>query len=170
MNVPTLVVVTGRPAAGKTTLAHARARTIRCPALCRDEFKQGLLHTFPRAAVPDEHRHLNRQVYSAFFGAIELLLQNGITLVAEAAFQHKLWQPKLEPLQAIAQIRLIVCSIEPTLAWTRYIERSLSDPEREAYHPHSSIHVSATDTGLPISDYEPPHLADVPLLSVNTSD
>ena len=44
IELPTLIVVTGRPGSGKTTLAHALAREIRCPAICRDEIKEGLAH------------------------------------------------------------------------------------------------------------------------------
>ena len=161
MNVPKLIVVTGRPGSGKTTLSHALARSIRCPTLCRDEFKEGLVHTFGERPTPDEHMRLNRQVYDTYFRAVELLLRDGITLVAEAAFLHKLWVPKLQPLQDIAQIRLIVCSIDPILARTRFIQRNVSDPERESYHGSGVIQ--------PDSVYEPPQLA-VPVLTVDTSD
>ncbi|WP_433685874.1 zeta toxin family protein [Nocardia sp. CA-119907] len=33
--LPTLVVVSGSPGAGKTTLAHALATRVGCPAICR---------------------------------------------------------------------------------------------------------------------------------------
>lgn len=160
MNAPLLIVVTGRPASGKTTLAHSLARAIRCPVLSRDELKEGLIQTLRAPATPADHARLNRQVYDTFFQAIELILRNGITLVAEAAFQHRLWQPKLEPLQTIAHIRLIVCSIDPVLARTRFIQRGLSDREREAYH----------EGGVTQPMYDPPQLAAAPLLTVDTSD
>ena len=44
MSLPTLIVVSGPPRAGTTTLAHAIAQAIPCPAVCRDEIKEGMVH------------------------------------------------------------------------------------------------------------------------------
>ena len=41
------VVVSGPPGAGKTTLAHVIAKEISCPAICRDEVKEGMAHGQP---------------------------------------------------------------------------------------------------------------------------
>jgi predicted kinase len=165
---PLLIVVTGRPGAGKTTLAHTLARSIRCPALCRDEFKEGLVTT-----VHSSHAVLgtdaNRRVYETFFEAVELLLANSITLVIEAAFQHTLWAPKLEPLVEMARIRLVICAIDPTVARARMIQRSVADVERERYHGDWAVQAARAGIEVPISSYEPPRLA-VPTLTVDTAD
>jgi predicted kinase len=152
-----LVVVTGRPGSGKTTLAHALARAIRCPAICRDEIKEGFVATTGHAGEGGDE--IARQVYQVFFETIELLLRRQITLVAEAAFQHKVWAPKLEPLRDTARIRIVLCDIDPKLAQSRRHERGSADPDRKRFHP---------DVTLP-ADYDPPHL-DVPTLKVDTSD
>ncbi len=165
MTVPHLIVVTGRPGAGKTTLAHTLARMIRCPALIRDELKEGFVmtgHDLPQTQA-------NGLVYDTFFQAIDLLLRNGITVVAEAAFQHRLWQPKLEPLEAIARIRIVVCSIDPAVAHARFMQRGQLDPEREQYHGDWAVRATTAGQELPINTYDPPHLA-VPTLTVDTSD
>src|SRR4051812_24957602 len=113
---PSLIIVTGRPGSGKTTLAHALARAIRCPAICRDEIKEGVVNSIAAATAPSVD-DLQRRANVAFFKTIEALLQHGVTLIAEAAFQHKLWAPRLEPLLTLAtSTTLIVCTVEPELA------------------------------------------------------
>ena len=42
-----LVVVSGPMGSGKTTLAHRLAGSVGCPAICRDEIKEGMVHTAP---------------------------------------------------------------------------------------------------------------------------
>ena len=155
MPTPRLIVVTGRPGSGKTTLAHALAREIRCPAICRDEIKEGVINTTEDAKAPDDD--IPRRVYDAFFDVVKLLLERNVTLVAEAAFQHKLWAPKLEPLRSIADVRIVVCSIDPQLARARRDAREFADAERARFHP------AWTD-----DEYDPPRF-DVPTLTVNTS-
>ena len=55
VTLPILVVVSGPAGTGKTTLAHRLAAAIGCPAICRDEIKEGMvLHRSvrPTAAQP----------------------------------------------------------------------------------------------------------------------
>jgi len=164
---PSLIVVTGRPGSGKTTLAHALAPAIRCPLISRDEIKEGLVRTTGHAGNPGED--IARKAYDVFFDTLSLLLSRQVTVIAEAAFQHKLWAPKLEPLREIARIRIIVCSIAPDVARARRIKRHLEDPARARFHPDPAA-LAAPEASEPQSDeYDAPHL-DVPTLAVDTSD
>ena len=168
MNKPLLIVVTGRPGSGKTTLAHALAREIRCPAFCRDEFKEGFVNTMNGShdALGDD---VNRGIYETFFQAVELMVSKGISLVVEAAFQHKLWAPKLEPLLDLTRMSLVICAVDPPIARARFIERGLADPMRERFHGDRAVHAAKEGIRLPIGDYNPPRLS-APTLCVDTTD
>jgi hypothetical protein len=87
MSVPMLVVVSGPPGSGKTTLAHALAGAIGCPAICRDEIKEGMVHAAAPGFVPATDDVLSQRTYTVFFEVLELLLRAGTTVVAEAAFK-----------------------------------------------------------------------------------
>lgn len=164
---PSLTLITGRPGAGKTTLARALAAAVRCPLLCRDEVKEGLVNSLPAGAVVDDE--IQRRANDAFFDALKLLLRRGVTLVAEAAFQHHVWAPRLESLQKLASLRIIVCSVDPTIARSRHIDRGLADPQREHFHGDAVAAAAREGRALPIGEYVPPNL-DVPTLVVDTTD
>jgi predicted kinase len=167
MSRPTLIVVTGPPGSGKTTLAHALARAVRCPAICRDEIKEGIVNTAGRLGAPGDQ--IGRDVYNAFFDTVKLLLERGVTLIAEAAFQHKLWALGLEPLRQIAHVRIIVCSIDPHLARKRHIERGVADPDRRRFHQDDWLQAAWEKQEIAVDDYDPPRLDGVPTLSVGTT-
>ena len=156
-----LVIIAGRPGSGKTTLARILAAGIRCPLISRDEIKEGYINT-----VNKEHAKItkeeNIQIYETFFNTIELLLDNNITIIAEAAYQHKLWQPKFEVLREKSDIKIIVCKTDPDLAYNRFLERKNKDAQREYFHGDAA---AADEYVL----YEAPQFP-VPLLEVDTTN
>ncbi len=163
MNKPLLIVVTGRPASGKTSLAHLLAKEIKCPLLSRDELKEGYINTTRR-----HHHQLNekvaRDIYETFFQAIGLLISKNISIIVEAAFQHKLWEPKLTPFLNKTEMRIIVCKIPLELAKERFYKRILDQPGRKKFHGEEAN----KKTSLLSDSYETIHLP-VPTLEVDTT-
>ena len=166
---PTLIVVSGPSGAGKTTLAHELARSLGCPAICRDEIKEGMVHATPgyRPSPGDE---LSHRTLATFFDVLGLLLRAGVTVVAEAAFQDRLWRPGLEPLAGIASIRIVHCTVDAETARARIAGRLAGNPLRSAHDDRELLRALAErDAGAgPVEAFVPVSL-EVPTLRVDTS-
>jgi len=132
MSGPTLVVVSGPPGSGKTTLAHEVARAVGCPAICRDEIKEGMVHATP-GFVPAPSDELTMRTLPTFFGVLDVLLTAGVTTVAEAAFQDRVWRPHLEPLRHLTRIRVVHCVVPAEVALERTERRAAANPLRSAH-------------------------------------
>ena len=130
--MPTLVVVSGPVGAGKTTLAHRLARAVGCPAICRDEIKEGMAHASP-GFVPAPGDELTMRTLPVFFGVLELLLRAGVTTVADAAFQDHVWRPRLEPLRGLAHLRIVHCVVTHDVAFQRVLRRRQDSLVRRAH-------------------------------------
>jgi predicted kinase len=120
---------------GKTTLAHALASAVGCPAICRDEIKEGMVHALgdPTSFVPGPGDELTTKTLPVFFGVLEVLLEAGVTTVAEAAFQDHVWRPRLEPLLGLAQLRIVYCAVDADVAFGRALRRAQAHPPRRAH-------------------------------------
>src|SRR5215472_5432584 len=131
-SAPTLIVVGGPPGSGKTTLAHKIATEVGCPAICRDEIKEGMAHTAD-GFIAEPGDELTIRTLPVFFGTLGLLIRAGVTTVAEAAFQDRIWRLGLEPLIDVAEFRIVHCTVAADLAFRRSLRRVSHNPLRSAH-------------------------------------
>ncbi len=163
---PILVVISGPAGAGKTTLAHRLARRIGCPAICRDEIKEGMVHT-TGDFVPSPGDELTMRTLPTFFEVLRVLVAAGVTTVADAAFQDKVWRPHLQPLTRLADLRVIHCHVPAGTAYARIRRRQAENPTRRA-HVDTPLADPQVQTAAH-NGFDRVRL-DVPELEVDTSD
>ncbi|BCJ35457.1 hypothetical protein Athai_29600 [Actinocatenispora thailandica] len=166
MDRPTLVVVSGHPGSGKTTLAHRLAARLGCPAICRDEIKEGMVLGLPDYTAAEGDAY-TRRTFEVFFATLDLLSRNGVSLVAEAAFQDRLWRPNLAPLAGQARLRIVRCAVDGVVAGERIRRRAATDATRRAHTvPGALQRLSGPDP----FDWFVPVSMPVPTLDVDTTD
>ena len=169
MPSPTLVVVSGPPGSGKTTLAHALARLMPCPAVCRDELKEGMAHGLGADYQGGHGDPLTQRTLPLFFEVLHLLLAAGVSVVAEAAFQDRLWRPGLEPLAPLARLRIVRCNVDAALSFERAGQRATTRESHLRVHGDSTLGKGVEDWRQGFEAFE--HVAlPAPSLDVDTTE
>lgn len=135
--------------------------------MSRDELKEGYINTTGAKHNPSDNS-IDLHIYETFFKTLELLITKGISIIIEAAFQHKLWKPKLSDFSDKADIRIIICETDPDLAKTRFANRLMNDPGRKTFHGDDLIISSDQKNVSLIESYENVSM-DVPILHVGTA-
>lgn len=165
---PKCIIVTGRPGSGKNTLANKMARGLWMPLISRDEIKEGYVNTFglKHDELPPE---TNGRATDLFFEIVDHYLGAQISVVIEAAFQHKVWEPRMPRIIELASPFMIRCSVDDAVAAQRYLTRGLADETREYYHGDNMVvHYRKTGEILPYAEFTPPKF-DVPTIEVSTT-
>lgn len=164
---PKCIIVTGRAGAGKTTLSKELGKRLWMPVISRDEIKEGYVNTFGV-----KHDQLPKDtdliVTNFFFETVNSFLENNVSVIIEAAFQHKVWEPRLDRIAEIGNPFIIICSIDTDLAARRHLQRGLDNPQREFYHDDKrvSVYRETGNIGVP-KPYEEPDF-DVATIHVST--
>jgi predicted kinase len=164
---PKCIIITGRPGSGKSTLAKKLGERLGMPVISRDEIKEGYVNTYgvKHDQLPPE---ANRLVSDLFFGIVIQYLAGNISVVIEAAFQHKVWEPRMPMILELASPLIVLCSTDDTVAARRHLQRGLENPSREFYHGDKRIaHYRNTGEILPPDSYKAPKF-NVPTIQVST--
>lgn len=119
-----VVLVTGAPGSGKSTLGTQLAAALRVPFLARDDVRGGLL--FTAGAWTDELSRVpsGDEAVDVFLGTVEGLLARGVSCVVE--YVVRAHRPEdLDRITAAGDCVVIMASSDDPMA--RVVERNLSD-------------------------------------------
>ncbi|HEY1831334.1 MAG TPA: AAA family ATPase [Acidimicrobiales bacterium] len=165
--MPRLVLISGTPASGKTTLAHELGRILPCPVVSRDEIKEGLVHARD-SGTPSWGDPIADEAFALFYRVVTEYLRSDCSVVAEAAFFYDL-TGGAEALVRLSDACIVHCRVDVHVAQRRYTDRAESDPIRRISHPDDEL-VNAMEAGTFGWERYAPMEIGVPVLVVDTSD
>ncbi len=163
------MIVSGAPAAGKTTLAKCLAPQLGLVRLSKDELRETMGDWLPPKSM-QESRALGGAAYALCYRLAADILDRGGGVLLEAAFSRGAAEPSLLPLVARSRAVLIHLSAPSRLTDKRFRERFA----RGERHPAHLDAVTVAHQGLLFEDgwsrWERPLDLDVPTLVIDTSD
>jgi predicted kinase len=129
-SLPLLVVVTGAPATGKTTIAQSLSEAMGLPLVSKDAIKEELYDSLEDADPSDSHR-LGYAAIRLMFTWVRTMLEANVSLVLESNFHKTHSTDDLHALFAISNPVLVQCDAPNEEIIDRYVARS----EKGDRHP-----------------------------------
>ena len=164
MILPPLVLVSGMPATGKTTLvAHLRT-ALHLPLLAKDDVKESLSRVAGMPADRAESQALGARTMTALFELAGAFLDRGVGIVFECNFKRRLSDAELAPLLAVSRAVNVHCEVPFELVEARIRARAAG---RHGAH----FDVDAISESAPVT-WSLVHTLDlgIPRLVVDTTD
>ena len=165
---PSLVIVTGPPASGKTTLGRALARKLSMPFLYKDGIKETLFDTLGWSDRAWS-RKLGVATYALLFHLLEMELAAGRSLVVESNFDAERSGPSFLALRERYDFRPVqVCCVADGAV---LLERCRSRATSDERHPgHDDLgHIAELEPILLRGRLDPLPL-DGPIIEVDTTN
>lgn len=138
-----ILVITGLPGVGKTTLARLLARRYGLPLLAKDTIKEPLLDVL-EGAPPDRERSrlLSNASFAVLFGLAREQLSLGSSLILEGNFRKGEHERELDPQRlaggSLVCLAQVLCSVPEAERQHRLLARH-QDPSRHPGHRDAEL-------------------------------
>jgi predicted kinase len=144
----TVIVVTGLPATGKTTLARVLAERYGLPLICKDTIKEPLLDVLG-AASRIESRNLSDASFAVLFALARELLSLGWGVILEGNFRPGEHETALRQTGKGMELRIaqVLCCVGEPIRLERLRARR-GDPARHPGHRDADLAPNAPYTAL----------------------
>lgn len=168
MSVPLLVIVSGPPGAGKTTLSSELGRRLEIPVFDRDDLKDSMFDTLGWSDREWSQR-LGMAAYELLYLVAERLIPRGVSVILDTNFQRVALSERLGLMLSrhAFEVAVVHCQAEPTVLARRFRERW----ESGARHPGHTAEFTDEDAfiaSLMERDYRPVEFGTV--IEVDTTD
>lgn len=129
---PMLVIISGPPGGGKSTLARPLARALGMPLLEKDRVKERIADSLGDNAA-GLSSNIGLAAVKQVVATADELLRAGNSVILESFFHKGVSEPDLAPLVKRSRAVLVHVMADDALLFSRY-ERRMSDPERHPIH------------------------------------
>jgi len=166
---PIMILVSGMPASGKSTLVEHLASELRLPFFTKDGLKVLLVDVdlVPVDELDEEtSERLGAQAITALYHIAQRILEAGGSVLLEANFRAELTRSQIEPFHSQAIVRQVACKLPMYKIVERFEERQNGDERQSVIAEVDDIEQLAEN--LERKDNGP--IVGVPTLLVDTSD
>jgi predicted kinase len=133
---PLLVIVSGAPGAGKTTLGRTISARLALPFLSRDELKEAIGDELGAPSDVPASQRLGLAAYRILYAVSARILESDGGVVVESNFRRGRSERELRSIVELADARLVHCSAAAATVQARYAQRH----QRGDRHP---VHLDA---------------------------
>jgi predicted kinase len=161
---PTLLIIHGLPASGKTTLAKWLAHKLGWPIIHKDDVKEILFETLGWSDRAWS-RKLGVATIELLYHVVELQLMAGASFMVECNFKPELASPRMREILGKANARSVqvLCHADGRVRLQRFIER-----QRHAGHADGEVTMGLAEAWA--AEWLAPLVLGGPVIEVDTTD